>query len=268
MSGQIAHLGERLQDLADNRLSGTELSAVEAHLAGCTRCRRELEALRRVKQAIGPQPGNNASSSALSAALSQVLEREQSVAKPPAPRRVGLARRWALAAGVAIIAATALLLWRNEAGRNSWTAEVARDFDAYRGAHLPLALRTGDPVELQRFFAAQHLGFDVHVFDLGKIDYLVEGGDVRLLDDRPTARFAYRGPDDARLLCEMFRGRMDELPPAPRSAVHNGVTFRVYRRDALTAVYWAEGGVLCVLVSDIDSDALIALAFEKAAPAA
>lgn len=268
MSGPTEHPGDRLQDLADNRLSGSELSDVEAHLAGCTRCRRELEALRHVKQALGPQPGGNASSSALPAALSQLLAQEQGVAKPSAPRRVGPARRWALAAGIAIIASAALLLWRNEASQNSWTAEVARDFDSYRSAHLPMALRTGDPAELQRFFAAQHLGFDVHVFDLGKMDYLVEGGDVRLIDKRPTARFAYRGPDDARLLCEMFRGRMDELPPGPRSAVHNGVTFRVYRRDALTAVYWAEGGVLCVLVSDIDSDALIALAFEKAGSAA
>jgi hypothetical protein len=65
----------------------------------------------------------------------------------------------------------------------------------------------------------------------------------------------------------MFTGRIDELPPAPRTANHNGVAFRVYRSGALTAVYWAEGDLICVLVSDIDSEALLALAFAKAGPA-
>jgi hypothetical protein len=61
---------------------------------------------------------------------------------------------------------------------------------------------------------------------------------------------------------------MDELPPAPRTASHNGIAFRVYRHGALTAVYWADGDLICVLVSDIDSEALLALAFAKAGPAA
>jgi hypothetical protein len=79
---------------------------------------------------------------------------------------------------------------------------------------------------------------------------------------------AYRGPGDSRLLCEMFRGRMDELPPAPRTESNKGIAFRVYRHAGLTAVYWADGEVICVLVSDIDSEALLALAFAKAGPAA
>jgi hypothetical protein len=36
----------------------------------------------------------------------------------------------------------------------------------------------------------------------------------------------------------------------------------------LTTVYWADGDLICVLVSDIDSEALLALAFAKAGPAA
>ena len=40
------------------------------------------------------------------------------------------------------------------------------------------------------------------------------------------------------------------------------------RDAALTAVYWAEGDIICVLVSDIDSETLLALAFAKASPAA
>jgi hypothetical protein len=79
--------------------------------------------------------------------------------------------------------------------------------------------------------------------------------------------YVYRGPGDTRLLCEMFRGRIDELPPAAHIARHNGIDFRVYRQGTLTAVYWPEGDIICVLVSDIGSDAVLALAFAKAAPA-
>ena len=99
------------------------------------------------------------------------------------------------------------------------------------------------------------------------MNYRIDGGGVRRLNGRPAALFTYHGPDDALLLCEMFQGRMDELPSAPRTADHNGIAFRIYRRGTLTAVFWAEGGVICVLVSDIDSEALLALAFAKAAAA-
>jgi anti-sigma factor RsiW len=273
VNAPAVHLGERLQDVVDNRLGAAELEQARSHLAGCARCRRELAALRRVRGALAPRPGQAGLPPALGVALMQALDREDAAAQaPPSRRRIGTvaAWGWALAACLVAAMASALLLWpgRTAVAPQPWTAAVAREFDAYRDARLPLSMKTGEVAELERFFSASDLGFHTRVFDLGMMNYRIEGGAVRRLGDRPSALYVYRGPDDARLLCEMFQGRLDELPPAPRTASHNGIDFRIYREGALTAVYWAEGDVICVLVSDIDSEAVLALAFAKAAPAA
>ncbi len=41
-------------------------------------------------------------------------------------------------------------------------------------------------------------------------------------------------------------------------------SFRVYRQDGLTAVFWPEGKVICGLESDLDPGDVIRLAFAKA----
>ena len=272
MSTPANHLGERLQDLADNRLGGADLARARSHLEDCERCRREFEAVQHVRKMLAPQVGHDELPPALTARLSELLDREDRSATSSqrsrrAPNR--LARRWALAASIAAIFVTALLLWRNDGQLQSdpWTAAVTQHFAAYRAAQLPLAVHSGDARELERFFS-EHLDFHTRVYDLETMGYRIEGGDVVRLNGRSSAMSAYVGPGDSRLLCEMFLGRTDELPPPARTVTHDGIAFHVYRRGAQTAVYWADGSVICVLVSDIDSQALLALAFAKAGPAA
>jgi anti-sigma factor RsiW len=271
MSIPTIHLGERLQDLADNRLSGADLARAHSHLEDCERCRREFEALQRIRHMLAPQAGHDGLPPTLSARLSGLLDQEDRAVSPRWSRGTGnrAGWRWALAAGVAAIFATTLLLWRNDKPIESdpWTAVVAQHFAAYRGAQLPLAMRSTDPARLEDFFS-RHLDFHPSVYDLGKMGYRIQGGEVVRVNGRASSLSAYAGPGDSRLLCEMFRGRMDELPPASRTASHDGKEFRVYRRGALTAVYWADGDIICVLVSDIDGETLLALAFAKAGPAA
>ena len=270
MSIPTIHLGELLQDLADNRLSGADLARAHSHLEGCERCRREFEALQRVRHVLAPQAGHDELPPTLSARLSGLLDQEDRAVSPRWSRGTGNSAgwHWALAAGIAAIFATTLLLWRNDKPIESdpWTAAVAQHFVAYRGAQLPLAMRSTDPAQLEHFFS-EHLDFHTRVYDLDTMGYQVQGGDVVRVNGRSSALSAYRGAGDSRLLCEMFTGRIDELPPALRTANHNGVAFHVYRSGALTAVYWADGDIICVLVSDIDSEALLALAFAKAGPA-
>jgi len=271
MSIPANHLGERLQDLADNRLSGADLAQARSHLEDCARCRREFEALQHVRQMFAPRAGSDELPPALSTALYGLLDQEdRAAASSQRSRGKGerAAWRWALAAGIAAIFATTVL-WQNQKPVESdpWTTAVAQHFAAYRGAQLPLAMRSTDPARLEDFFS-RHLDFHPSVYDLGKMGYRIQGGEVVRVNGRASSLSAYAGPGDSRLLCEMFRGRMDELPPASRTASHDGKEFRVYRRGALTAVYWADGDIICVLVSDIDGETLLALAFAKAGPAA
>lgn len=113
MSGTGDHLGEKLQDIADHRLGGTKLAAANEHLAACARCRRELEALLQVKQAVAPQSGDDDVPAELQSAVSQLLARERLLTEPSMASRVRAAAnsRWVFVAGFAAFLAIALVLW-------------------------------------------------------------------------------------------------------------------------------------------------------------
>ncbi len=262
MSARAGHLGEAIQDLLDGRLGEVERAQAQAHLQACPRCRRELESLRQVKEAVAAHAARQPVPARLSEAIARTLDREDLRTRRPWSVRPKL--RWALGFGLAAMAAfVSVLVWiaRAPAGL---PAAVAQDFAAFRAGGLSLDLRTEEPRDLERFFAARGIGFETRVFDLGMMNYRVAGGRIHNLQGRPSALFVYQGPGNARLLCEMYEGRLDELPPATEALEHNGIAFRVYRQDGLTAVFWPEGKIMCVLVSDLDPSEVIRLAFAKA----
>ena len=57
---------------------------------------------------------------------------------------------------------------------------------------------------------------------------------------------------------------MSELPPTDDVRQHNGITFYVHRSAGSTIVFWQEGEVVCVLVSDVPAEDVVQLAFAKA----
>jgi anti-sigma factor RsiW len=113
MSRAAGHLGERLQDMAGHRLSGTELEAANDHLAACERCSRELEILLRVKQALAPKVADDAMPAELRATVLQMLDRERIAAEPSIARRfLATARsRWMLGVAIGVLVAIALVVW-------------------------------------------------------------------------------------------------------------------------------------------------------------
>jgi hypothetical protein len=62
----------------------------------------------------------------------------------------------------------------------------------------------------------------------------------------------------------MYTGRTEELPRDAERVEHGGITFFVYHREGSTQVFWQEGSVTCVLVSDAPSEEVLALSFAKA----
>ena len=81
---------------------------------------------------------------------------------------------------------------------------------------------------------------------------------------RPSALFAYRGVGDHTLMCQMFEGSLDELPQGGEAREHNGIEFRIFKQHGLTLVFWMEGSVVCVLVSDVPGEDVVQLAYAKA----
>ena len=66
------------------------------------------------------------------------------------------------------------------------------------------------------------------------------------------------------LVCEMFTGKMADLPAGSEAREHNGFRFQIFRQGDLTAVFWPEGAVVCVLISDGPPEDVVQLAFAKA----
>lgn len=267
MSSADLHLGDAIQDLLDGRLLGLALAEAQAHLAACVQCRREFESLRQTKEAVAAHATRQAVPAELHAAITRALDQEDLRTRADNSRRPAVLRpklRWALGFGLAATAAFAsVLLWLAQAPAGL-PAAVAQGFVKFRAGEVALEMQTAAPRDLERFFAARDVGFEAHVLDLGMMNYRVVGGRVEKLQGRPSTLTFYQGPGDKRLLCQMYEGNLNELPPAMEALEHNGIAFRVYRQGGLTAVFWPEGKVICVLVSDLDPGEVIRLAFAKA----
>jgi anti-sigma factor RsiW len=262
MTDNVSHLGATLQDFLDERLDPARQAEVRTHLAGCGQCRNELEALRWVRDVALKQLPVEDVPPALAARVAAALAAAD---EQPVRRRWG--RRAAAGALLAAAAVVLLLLVSPSGTGDTLPDAVALDFAAYRDGTLPLTLHTSDGAAVERFFVASGLRFAARVFDLGMMQYQLVGGRVHRLRGRPSALFVYRGPGGQDLLCQMYEGRLVAPRQSDDVREHNGITFHVYRAGALTLVFWEEGGVVCVLASDADSEAVIQLAYAKAVKA-
>ncbi len=159
-------------------------------------------------------------------------------------------------------AAVALLLFLPSRGHV--VNDVARDYAQYSAGRLELSLRSSDGAAVESLFVRGGIAFRTRVFDLGMMEYRLVGGRVHRLRGRPSALSVYRGPGGSDLVCQMFPGRLAELPRTADVREHDGIAFQVYRVEGVTLVFWQEGAVVCVLASDADSEAVIQLAYAKA----
>ena len=264
------HFKEELQDLVDNRPATGLRAEVERHLETCVECQRELDALRWTKQFAGRFfPVTQAPTELREMILRELRPPSQladtAPASAPAPHwwnyRPGLRPYFATAATVLVIAIAALLLWP---GSPRLPEVVARDFRAFQTQKLALELSTGDVKQMEAYFTQRGLTFNTRVFDLAMMNYRLEGGRVEPSRRQPRAQFIYRGPANQSLLCQMFVGRVAELPTGAVLRENKGIQFHVYETNGLTAIFWQEGAVVCALISDIPKEEVIQLAFAKA----
>jgi len=265
----VSHLGTTLQDFLDGRLDTARQAEVRAHLEDCPRCRRELETLRWVRDiALRQLPGDDVPpglATRVTAALDAAGGERGGGGRTGRARRRTVPHRWRrwVGAGVSLAAAAVALLLLVRP-RPALLEAAARDFAAYRTGALSLALRTSDGAAVERLFTGGGLQFATRVFDLSMMGYELQGGRVHRLRGRPSALYAYRGSGGSTVVCQMFPGRFAELPRTNDVREHDGIVFQVYRLEGLTLVFWQEGDVVCVLVSDTESEAVIQLAYAKA----
>lgn len=257
------HFKEELDALLDGRLDDAACAEVETHLAACEECRRAFEALRWTKQFAATRFAAPDAPADLQEKILRSLRAETIAEVLPAPPRGAWNHRHtlALAASLAIFAILAGFVFF---GKPALPARVAQDFRNYRAQHLSLDLATDDVKQMEEFFTTQGVPFTPRVFDLGMMDYRLVGGRVHRLAGQPSALFIYRGPAGEELLCEMFRGKVAALPAGAERRVNKGIEFYIYRTDRTTTVFWQEGTIVCALVSNIEPENVVQLAFAKA----
>lgn len=256
------HPGDELQLLLDGRLPLERRATVEAHLARCERCGRELEALRRVRAAVRrdlrdydvpPEVAARVSAALAAAARGGTARRE----------RTARFRRNAIV-GLSLAAAAALLVVLARRGGPDFVGAAAMSLASHRAGSLALQLETPDPTVLERFFAEGGVPFPTRVFDFGMMGYRLAGGRVYRFVGRSSALFAYQNANGRLVVCQMYQGRLSELPAGAVEREHDGIPFRVYRTGGLTLVFWQEGPVVCVLATDGDPEEAEQLAYAKA----
>ena len=264
MTDNVSHLGTTLQDFLDGRLDAARQVEVRAHLDGCRQCHGELEALRWARNVALKQLPSEEVPAALAARVASALDAADGRTGRAASRTIR--RRWGSWAGAgALLAAAAVALLLLSPPRGDLADAVARDYAEYSTGRLELGLRSPDGAAVEGLFAGGGIAFRTRVFDLGMMQYRLVGGRVHRLRGRPSALFVYRGPEGRVLVCQMYEGLLADLPRTDDVREHNGITFQVHRAGALTLVFWQEGGLVCVLASDAESEAVIQLAYAKAA---
>ena len=260
------HFKAELQALLDNRLDAATRAEVEQHLAACPDCQHELEALRWTKQLSGRFAAEVKAPAELRA---KILRDIHAAARPVATPEKFSPWQWLFkpglrpyfAAAALVIALGAWLLWP---GSLTLPGLVAQDFRALQTQQLALEFSTGDVKKMEGYFTQRGLTFNTRVFDLGMMNYRLEGGRVAPSNRQPRAQFVYRGPANQSLLCQMFVGRVADLPAGATVREDHGIQFHIYETRGLTSVFWQEGAVVCALISDIPQSEVVQLAFAKA----
>jgi anti-sigma factor RsiW len=274
---EMTHPGDSLVDYVDGRLAAADAERVRAHLDVCAECgaiHRELATARDAARALRTEPLMPAD---LMASVSRALDAEtrrpastpaRALAAAPGVRVHPVWRGLVAAAAVAALVAVYLQVAHMPAPRRLDVPTLAaRDLRAVGSPSLPLELQVVDASALERYFAETR-GPRVRVIDLGMMNITLEGGLRHALAGQPSALYSYRTPSGARLVCQMYEGRLADLPPLAEIREQNGFRFQVYTRDGVTLVFWQEGELVCVLASELPADEVIALAQAKAmAPA-
>lgn len=275
-----AHPDDRLVDYVDDRLDETTAAAIRAHLTTCEACRavhaevlmardaaatlrdHDVEMPADLLAAVSRRLDAEGTRAAAASSTVSAMPSEETRARWAATRR----RRWWAAAAVAA-ALVAYLLSGDRPAPLDLPAQAARDLEAVGSRSLPLTVQAGDAATLERYFAASP-GPRVRVIDLSMMEIRLEGGLRHTLDGRASALYSYRTPSGARLVCQMYDGRLADLPPPAHVHEQNGFRFQSYTRGPVTLVFWQEGDLVCVLASQLPADEVLALAVAKAmAPA-
>ena len=258
------HSLEVLQDLLDGGLDAHVVPELRAHLAACPICAAEYDRLASGKAAAERMRGAPELPPGLAASLSDALDNEDASGSVGGRKPHIYSRRafWMSGAAAAVVLLAAL--WRGVGrGRPDPVQSAADTYRSVVREGLPLSFATNRPADLEAHFA-QVSAPRVRVLDLGMMGFTLEGGRAHSVGNAPSALYTYRNAAGGRLVCQMYEGAVEALPAADEVRRNESFQFHVFRRGAVTLVFWQEGPIVCALASERPSEEVVQLAMAKA----
>jgi|SRR5215813_191331 len=260
---------ELITGLVDDELSPAELSLIKPHLANCQKCDRIYVLERALKSALRY--------AAMSIHAPSTLRRKILRDQRRSLGRSGFWERWLelprfasfVAQTAVIVALFALSLFSARYWLQSPQFPIVGGiFQSYgqiaRGEIT--SVETGNMTEVkERLLRSVSGKFAPMAYDFSMMDLNLVGGLFQEIVSRPVLITVYKGKG-LTLICYTFLGSEDDAPAVAEILFDpgKGMNFYQFSHARTQAVMHREGKVMCILVSQMPMDELLALARSKA----
>jgi hypothetical protein len=262
---------ELITALVDQQLDHGERSALEAHMGECSGCRLAFEEELALKRKIR-QAGERVHAPPL--LRSRILSDPRIF-----PEKRGWAERWlenlwprspvyqtALALTFLVLLSFPTYYLSNRVSQPVALAAF-ETYDSFRRGELPLDRSWNSDEIARRLTQAVDGRFHPMGYDLSEMNLRPVAGVVREINGRKILVAIYQG-EGGSLLCYTFLGSEADTPPnaARFFDPDMNMSFYAFSQAGVNAVLHREGGVICILASEMPMDKLLALVGSKARP--
>jgi len=262
---------EFITALVDNQVSDEERSLVESHLKDCQRCRFSYEQEQALKREIG----------AAGARLHAPVELRSKILSdrrifPDSERSSGtwterIFPAWpfprpALALALAVVLILPILYFTRTPSEPISLAALEIQKKIIGGEVS--VRKASNPDELRKWqIRAVNGEFAPMEYDLSSMNMLPAGGAGEEINGRKMLVTYYTGKGLS-VTCFTFLGTEEDAPKSVTVFFDNAkrITFYTFSKDGFNAVLHRKGNVICILVSKIPMDELLAIVRAQARP--
>jgi anti-sigma factor RsiW len=234
-----------LHPFADGELDLVRHLQIEHHLADCSECAERERGVRQLREALAVPRLRYTAPDALRSRLESVLAQQSDPAPaPPArPKKRKTAVLVATAAGVVLLVAASLTagayLSRPNAEQRVAEQVVAGHVRALQVAHAT-DVASSDRHTVKPWFLGK-VDFSPQVPDLSPHGYVLTGGRLDYLADRPVAALVYRR-----------RGHLINVFTWPAADDRDERSVRSLHRQGFHIRHWRQSGLACWAISDLN----------------
>jgi anti-sigma factor RsiW len=259
---------ELITALVDGELTGPERSAVEDHLKDCLSCQRAYRHEKALKGAVRAAGLSlRAPASVREKILSGVYALPQTteslkgwkeLLKPP--------QLWLRPAFVSVLLLILVLptFYLLDQRSQSISLAALSTYGALLSGDLPMIRAKGAEEMKEQLVRSVGGSFSPMGYDLSMMNLMPVAGAVHEINGRKMLVTVYQGQGS--LICYTFLGTEDDAPDnaALFFDAEKKINFYAFSRDDINAVFHREGGIICILVSPMPMQDLLALARAKA----